>query len=375
MTQYPGRVAKTRLCRRRFEEAELSDSSPFGLATTVIDATSPRDLAQSLPSKRCGSEKIPAEPRLSQKSGQIGNFWEEGARCRLDGISATLEMHAGPFHASICCAVRSSFGDCDQMTRLRREELATQNVNVGVGQRIQIQFANAKPLQNINVEKRIPHFEDAKQVRYESVEKREAACKRRQAAPDAARERIIVRMLCILTIPIGEKYELMNTFLLVSTTTTGSSSVRRSPPQYVYIFVDWYDPVREEAVTGKDLNSNLHCSGKIFKLGERLMQVASTTADCLMQSAATLAVRLTQSTAIPHAPARQTLSPTGRIPASNQRRVLIGGFNWLMQGVQKGAIKGASRGRSDERERLKKSRVVIAPQCEPNKLSAPVPKM
>ncbi|KAH6942702.1 hypothetical protein HPB50_009316 [Hyalomma asiaticum] len=34
-----------------------------------------------------------------------------------------------------------------------------------------------------------------------------------------------------------------------------------------------------------------------------------------------------------------------------------------------------SKPRSDGRERLKKSRVVIAPQCEPNKLSAPVPKM
>ncbi|KAH6938461.1 hypothetical protein HPB50_009409 [Hyalomma asiaticum] len=97
-------------------------------------------------------------------------------------------------------------------------------------------------------------------------------------------------------------------------------------------------------------------------LGERLMQVASTTAHCLMQSAATLAVRLTQSTAIPHAPARQTLSPTGRIPASNQRRGSKRGYK-------------RSKPRSDERERLKKSRVVIAPQCEPNKLSAPVPKM
>ncbi|KAH6947938.1 hypothetical protein HPB50_022114 [Hyalomma asiaticum] len=93
---------------------------------------------------------------------------------------------------------------------------------------------------------------------------------------------------------------------------------------------------RRGCCNARALNSNLHCSGKIFKLVERLMQVASTTADCLTQSAATLAVRLTQSTAIPHAPARQTLSPTGRIPASNQRRVLIGGFNWLMQGVQKG---------------------------------------
>ncbi|KAH6946306.1 hypothetical protein HPB50_012750 [Hyalomma asiaticum] len=86
---------------------------------------------------------------------------------------------------------------------------------------------------------------------------------------------------------------------------------------------------RRGCCNARALNSNLHCSGKVFKLVERLMQVASTTADCLMQSAATLAVRLTQSTAIPHAPARQTLSPTGRIPASNQRRFLIGGFNLL----------------------------------------------
>ncbi|KAH6941185.1 hypothetical protein HPB50_014883 [Hyalomma asiaticum] len=59
--------------------------------------------------------KIPAEPCQSHKSGQIGNFREEGVRCRWDGISATLDRHAGPFHTSISCAVRSSFGDCDQM--------------------------------------------------------------------------------------------------------------------------------------------------------------------------------------------------------------------------------------------------------------------
>ncbi|KAH6928230.1 hypothetical protein HPB50_012677 [Hyalomma asiaticum] len=86
---------------------------------------------------------------------------------------------------------------------------------------------------------------------------------------------------------------------------------------------------RQGCCNSRALNSNLHCSGKIFKLVERLMQVASTSADCLMQSTATLAVRLTQSTAVPHAPARQALSPTGRIPASNQRRFLIGGFDLL----------------------------------------------
>ncbi|KAH6931499.1 hypothetical protein HPB50_024691 [Hyalomma asiaticum] len=86
---------------------------------------------------------------------------------------------------------------------------------------------------------------------------------------------------------------------------------------------------RRGCCSARALNSNLHCSGKVFKLVERLMQVASTSADCLMQSTATLAVRLTQSTAIPHAPARQALSPTGRIPASNQRRFLIGGFDLL----------------------------------------------
>ncbi|KAH6943674.1 hypothetical protein HPB50_025066 [Hyalomma asiaticum] len=54
-------------------------------------------------------------------------------------------------------------------------------------------------------------------------------------------------------------------------------------------------------------------------------------------------------------------------------KVLEASTYWLMQGVKRGYKR--SKPRSDERERLKKSRVVIAPQCEPNKLSAPVPKM
>lgn len=95
-----------------------------------------------------------------------------------------------------------------------------------------------------------------------------------------------------------------------------------------------------------------------------------------MQSTATLAVRLTQSTAIPHAPAQQALSPTGLIPASNKRRFLIGGFDLLADARGCKGQKGYKRRkpRGDGRERLKKSRVVIVPQCEPDKLSAPVPK-
>ncbi|KAH6945895.1 hypothetical protein HPB50_010549 [Hyalomma asiaticum] len=75
---------------------------------------------------------------------------------------------------------------------------------------------------------------------------------------------------------------------------------------------------RRGCCNARALNSNLHCSGKVFKLVERLMQVASTSADCLMQSTATLAVRLTQSTAIPHAPARKPSHPrVGSRPATN----------------------------------------------------------
>ncbi|KAH6940087.1 hypothetical protein HPB50_024652 [Hyalomma asiaticum] len=54
------------------------------------------------------------------------------------------------------------------------------------------------------------------------------------------------------------------------------------------------------------------------------------------------------------------------------------GPDWRLQLADaRGPKRGYKRSkpRSDERERLKKSRVVIAPQCEPNKLSAPVPKM
>ncbi|KAH6920696.1 hypothetical protein HPB50_028317 [Hyalomma asiaticum] len=75
---------------------------------------------------------------------------------------------------------------------------------------------------------------------------------------------------------------------------------------------------RRGCCNARALNSNLHCSGKVFKLVERLMQVASTSGDCLMQSTAILAVRLTQLTAIPHAPARKpSHSLVGSRPATN----------------------------------------------------------